>query len=38
MPLTPGTRYTWRLAIDDNTEPEWRVGFSVRDAPTKKQA
>jgi hypothetical protein len=32
MPLEPGKRYTWRLAIDDDTEPEWRVGFSVRQA------
>jgi hypothetical protein len=32
MPLTPGNRYTWRLAIDDDTEPEWRVGFSVRES------
>jgi hypothetical protein len=32
MPLTAGSRYTWRLAIDDDTEPEWRVSFSVRQA------
>lgn len=32
LPTKPGTRYTWRLSIDDNTEPEWRVRFSVREA------
>ena len=38
MPLAPGKRYTWRLAIDDNTEPEWRVVFSVREAaPSAKE-
>lgn len=36
LPLTPGKRYTWRLSIDDNTEPEWRVGFSVREATATK--
>lgn len=30
IPVQPGGRYTWRLSIDDNTEPEWRVAFSVR--------
>jgi hypothetical protein len=32
LPVKPGLRYTWRLSIDDNTEPEWRVSFSVREA------
>jgi hypothetical protein len=32
LPLTPGTRYAWRLAIDDHTEEEWQLGFTVRPA------
>jgi hypothetical protein len=32
LPLQAGQRYTFRLSIDDNTEPEWRVIFSVRQA------
>jgi hypothetical protein len=26
-------RFAWRMVIDDNTEPEWQVGFSVAAAP-----
>lgn len=32
LPVTAGMRYAWQLSIDDNTEPEWRVSFSVRQA------
>ncbi len=33
LPVTPGGRYAWRLAIDDNSDPRWQAGFSVRPAP-----
>jgi hypothetical protein len=36
LPLQAGRRYTWRLSIDDNSEPDWRVGFSVREAAQPK--
>jgi hypothetical protein len=38
LPVKPAMRYTWRLSIDDNTEPEWRVSFSVREAQSKPAA
>ncbi|MEE6273544.1 hypothetical protein V2J56_09315 [Georgenia sp. MJ206] len=30
LPLTPGARYRWVLAIDGTTEPEWNLPFSTR--------
>src|SRR5436309_7202679 len=27
IPLTPGTRYTWRLVIDGEQREDWTVGF-----------
>ncbi len=30
LPLEPSTRYTWRLTIDGNTQPDWILGFSSR--------
>lgn len=38
LPIKPGSRYTWRLSIDDDTEPEWRVSFSVREAQPQPPA
>lgn len=32
LPLEPG-RYEWRLTIDGESEEDWRLAFSVRDAP-----
>lgn len=32
LPVRPDRRYTWRLSIDENTEPPWRISFSVRAA------
>jgi hypothetical protein len=29
LPLTPGTAYTWRLAIDGASDERWTVAFSV---------
>lgn len=34
LPVQPGGRYTWRLAIDGTTEDGWQLSFSVRPAPT----
>lgn len=33
VPVRPGGAYTWRLAVDDTSEPSWRVGFRVAPAP-----
>jgi hypothetical protein len=30
MPLPPGGRFTWRLAIDKQPKEEWQVSFSTR--------
>ena len=35
LPLEPGSRYEWRLAIDGQEDDEWRVAFSTR--PTNAQ-
>lgn len=32
MPLPPGGRFTWRLAIDKQSKEEWQVSFSTRPA------
>lgn len=32
LPLTPGSRFTWRLTIDQGSEPDWHVSFSTRPA------
>lgn len=37
VPLPPGRRYEWRLAIDSETQDDWYVGFQMlgaRPAPT----
>jgi hypothetical protein len=33
LPLTPGTRYTWRMAIDGESESDWLLGFTTRPTP-----
>ena len=30
LPVEPGRRYVWRLAIDDTSEPDWVLTFRVR--------
>jgi hypothetical protein len=30
LPVEPGGRYVWRLAIDDTSEPSWVLSFRVR--------
>lgn len=30
LPLPPGRRYVWRLAIDDRSDEDWHVAFLVR--------
>lgn len=30
LPLVPGTRYTWRLMIDGETDDSWSLAFSTR--------
>jgi hypothetical protein len=33
LPLTPGTRYTWRMAIDGESHPDWVLAFTTRPLP-----
>ena len=33
IPLTPGTRYSWRLMIDGNSLPGASLGFTTRPRP-----
>lgn len=33
LPLQPGARYRWVLAVDDETHDDWNLPFSVRPAP-----
>jgi hypothetical protein len=30
LPLEPGSRYTWRLVIDGETDESWTLGFTTR--------
>lgn len=30
LPLPPGSRFTWRLTIDNRTEEDWYLSFSTR--------
>jgi hypothetical protein len=32
LPLPPGGRFEWRLSIDGEEHPDWRVAFSTRQA------
>jgi hypothetical protein len=33
LDLPAGQRFSWRLVIDDDTEPDWQLAFSVAGAP-----
>jgi len=33
LPLAPGTRYTWRMAIDGDSHPDWVLAFTTRPQP-----
>jgi hypothetical protein len=33
LPIEPGVRYVWRLAVNDTGEPEWTLPFRVRTPP-----
>jgi hypothetical protein len=33
LPLAPGTRYTWRMAIDGESHPDWVLAFTTRPLP-----
>lgn len=30
LPLEPGSRFTWRLAIDGESREDWALGFTTR--------
>src|SRR5262245_49386968 len=30
LPLSPGSRFTWKLEIDGNSEDSWEVSFTTR--------
>ncbi len=30
LPLAPGSRFTWRLSIDGDSEPDWSLSFTTR--------
>jgi hypothetical protein len=38
LPLQPGSRYEWRLSINDDTDENWRLPFSTRLAPEQPGA
>jgi len=33
LALPPGQRFAWRLVINDDTEPDWQVSFTVAGPP-----
>lgn len=33
LPLRPGTRYTWRMSIDGESQTDWLLGFTTRPLP-----
>ena len=33
LPLQPGTRYTWRVAVDGESQTDWSLGFTIRPLP-----
>jgi hypothetical protein len=37
LPLRPNGRYEWRCFIDDETDDDWRLGFSTRPAAPAHQ-
>ncbi len=30
LPMTPGTRYSWRMSIDGDSHPDWILSFTTR--------
>ncbi len=38
LPLTPNSRYVWRLAIDGESDEDWYVGFTTRPGPPQSAA
>lgn len=34
LALPAGQRFAWRLAIDDDTEPDWQTAFTIAPEPT----
>jgi hypothetical protein len=30
LPLPPGSRFEWRLTVDDQTHDDWRLAFTTR--------
>jgi len=38
LPLVPGTRYSWNLHINGETEADWRATFSTRPMPDAPDA
>jgi hypothetical protein len=37
FPLMPGQRFVWRLSIDGQSEPDWRLTFLTRPAAPPQQ-
>jgi hypothetical protein len=33
LPLSQGSRFTWRLEVDGASKPHWQVAFATRNAP-----
>lgn len=38
LPLRTGTRFTWRLTIDGDSQPDWQLAFSTRAAREEEEA
>jgi len=38
LPLPPGCRFTWRLSIDGESQPDWVLAFSTRQAQQRRGA
>jgi hypothetical protein len=38
LPLQPGRRYEWRLSINGESNENWRLPFSIRQAPPETQS
>jgi hypothetical protein len=38
LPLAPDSRYLWRLEIDGESDEDWYVGFTTRQAPPQQQS
>lgn len=37
LPLSPDSRFSWRLTVDGQSHQDWQVGFSTRPAPPVSQ-